>query len=342
MKIVVYGPLRRVGVLDDRRVVDAHGAYATYAREVLGEAMPYVLAAAMAPSDLGEFINAGSRAIQSLHEALDYLANAGHDKLGPNGEALIVPADETKLHPPLASRASRIMNLGGNFADHMQDYRLHRLGEQVTIEQVQADVRAQGLWGFYKIAASAIGTDEDLVYPDHTGQLDYEGEVAIVFGRPAKSRRPEDLDAHVWGFTLENDWSLRDQVENPLSGYAIAKNFDGSVSLGPCIVVNEIGNPQDVAFETHVNGELRQRGNTRDMIFSFGEAFEYLTRCFTIQPGDILSAGTNAGTAVDMPAPDGAREVDLSLFAKPGDTVEISSPSIGTLRNRVVPSAEAR
>ena len=338
MKVVVYGPEQRVGVLRARGVVDANAAFAKYAQEATGEAAPYVLAAAMAPPRLREFIDAGSRAIQSTGEALAYLDERAQDDLGPRGERVVVSLDEVKLHPPLATRANRIVNLGGNFADHMRDYRLHRLNEQVTIEQVRADVRLQGIWGFYKIAECAIGHDDELVYPRHTTQLDYEGEIAMVFGRRAKDQRPEDLAKHVWGYTLQNDWSLRDQPENPLSGYALAKNFDGSSALGPCIVVDEIGDPQGIPFETRVNGELRQCGNTRDMIFSFGEAFEHLTRCFTIQPGDILSAGTNAGTAVDLPGPNGPGAPDPSLFAKPGDVVEIHSPEIGTLRNRVVAS----
>ena len=336
MKIVVYGPLRRVGVLDGPRVIDANGAFAKYAgrssakRRRMSSPRRWLHQISATSSMLDRGRSRARTRLSSISRTWRTTSSARR------GEALIVPVEQTKLHPPLASRASRIMNLGNNFADHVRDYRLHRLRERVTIEQVRADVRAQGLWGFYKIAACAIGTDEDLVYPDHTEQLDYEGEVALVFGRQAKSQRAEVLDAYVWGFTLQNDWSIRDQVENPLSGYAMAKNFDGSASLGPCIVVNEIDDPQDVSFETHVNDELRQRGSTRDMIFSFGEAFEYLTRGFTIQPGDILSAGTSAGTAVDSPASDGSSDVNLGLFAKPGDSVEVSSPSIGTLRNRVV------
>ncbi len=202
----------------------------------------------------------------------------------------------------------------------------------MTVEHAREELRAQGLWGFYKLAASAIGQDDELVYPAHTTQLDYEGEVAIVFSRNAKNEAAGNLDDTIWGYTLQNDWSLRDQSENPLSGLAFAKNFDGSSSLGPCIVVDEIDDPTNVPFETRVNGELRQQGTTADMVWSFGEAFEYLSRRFTLQPGDVLSAGTNAGTAIDLP-PAANGELDVSRFAGPGDVVEISSPLIGTLRN---------
>jgi 2-keto-4-pentenoate hydratase/2-oxohepta-3-ene-1,7-dioic acid hydratase in catechol pathway len=335
MKIIVHGPRRRVGVLTHRGIVDVNSAYAKYASESLGEPAPYVLANAMAPSDLRDFIDAGSRALDATQHALQYLEQEAQDERSPDGDQVVLGLESAHIHPPLASRANRIVNLGTNFADHVCAYRLYRLGETVTIEDARQELRAQGIWGFYKPASAAIGHDDDLIYPAHTMQLDYEGEVAIVFARNAKNEAAGSLDDAIWGYTLQNDWSLRDQTENPLSSLALAKNFDGSSSLGPCIVVNEIDDPTDVPFETRVNGELRQQGTTADMVFSFGEAFEYLSRHFTLQPGDILSAGTNAGTAIDLP-PNENGELDLSRFASPGDVVEISSPLIGTLRNRVV------
>ena len=117
--------------------------------------------------------------------------------------------------------------------------------------------------------------------------------------------------------------------------YNLAKNFDGSTSMGPCIVVDEL-QPQDVDVELKVNGSVRQRYNTREMIFSFGEVLEFLSRDMTLVAGDVIAGGTAAGTAADAspPGPDGVKSRDL--FLKPGDTVEISNAAIGTLRNRVV------
>jgi 2-keto-4-pentenoate hydratase/2-oxohepta-3-ene-1,7-dioic acid hydratase in catechol pathway len=120
----------------------------------------------------------------------------------------------------------------------------------------------------------------------------------------------------------------------PLS-YNVPKNFDSSASLGPCIVVGEI-DPQDVNVETRVNGDLRQRYSSRDMVFSFAEILAYLSTDFTFVPGDVIFGGTGAGTAQDSTKlnPDGTRPHDR--FLKPGDVVEISSPAIGKLTNRVV------
>ena len=117
--------------------------------------------------------------------------------------------------------------------------------------------------------------------------------------------------------------------------YNVAKNFDGSCSLGPCIVVGEL-DCQDVDCETRINGVLRQQFNSKDMIFNFGEVLEYLSKDFSFVPGDVISGGTARGTAADSTKnnPDGTKPKDL--FLKKGDVVEISSPQIGSIKNKLV------
>jgi 2-keto-4-pentenoate hydratase/2-oxohepta-3-ene-1,7-dioic acid hydratase in catechol pathway len=136
--------------------------------------------------------------------------------------------------------------------------------------------------------------------------------------------------------TLANDWSNRDAGPPPrVVSFNLAKNFDFAVSLGPCIVIDEL-DPQAVDVETRVNGDLRQRYNSRDMVYSFAEILAYLSTDFTFVPGDMILGGTGAGTAQDSTklAADGSRPHDL--FLNPGDSVEISSPAIGKIVNRVV------
>ena len=115
------------------------------------------------------------------------------------------------------------------------------------------------------------------------------------------------------------------------------KNFDTSVSVGPCVCVGfDAFELQNVVVETRVNGQVRQHYNSAEMVFSFGEFLEHLSRDFTFLPGDLISGGTGAGTAMDTtrPAPDGSTPKDL--FLKVGDEVEVSSPPIGTLHNRII------
>jgi acylpyruvate hydrolase len=199
------------------------------------------------------------------------------------------------------------------------------------------EIRKAGLWGFWKLAREIVGPDGELVYPERCNRLDYEGEIAIVLGRRGVDLKPSQLADHVWGVTMLGDWSIRAPgglPGGPLN-FSFPKNFDTSCSLGPCIAVGE-ADPTNVDLETLVNGERRQRFNTRDMVFTFGEYLEYLSRDFTLYPGDIISGGTAAGTAADSSEllPDGSSAPER--FLKPGDLVEMNSPAIGSLRTRVV------
>ena len=140
----------------------------------------------------------------------------------------------------------------------------------------------------------------------------------------------------VWGVTLLGDWSIRAPAEpqGPLK-FGMAKNFDQSCSLGPCIVVGEL-DPANVDVETWINGERRQQFNTRDMVFSYWEYIEYLSRDLTLYPGDIISGGTAAGTAADLSPRMADGQFAPERFLKAGDVVEIKSPAIGTLQARIV------
>jgi len=149
--------------------------------------------------------------------------------------------------------------------------------------------------------------------------------------------KPTQLTDYVWGVTMLADRSIRAPGSLPGGplNFGFPKNFDTSCSLGPCIAVGE-ADPTNIDLETLVNGERRQRFNTRDMVFSFGEYLEYLSRDFKLYPGDIISGGTAAGTAADSSEllPDGSSAPER--FLKPGNLVEMNSPSIGSLRTRVV------
>jgi 2-keto-4-pentenoate hydratase/2-oxohepta-3-ene-1,7-dioic acid hydratase in catechol pathway len=120
--------------------------------------------------------------------------------------------------------------------------------------------------------------------------------------------------------------------------FAIPKNWDTSWSLGPCIAVNE-ADATNIDVETFVNGQRRQAHNTREMTFSFGEYLQYLSRDFTLKPGDMIASGTGEGTAADASpvGPDGVQPPDL--FLKVGDTVEVKSPQVGSLKSRVAAKA---
>ena len=310
MEVVVFGADRRPGLLIDGDVVDV----CTVSSEI--------------PRTLEGFIRGGKGVLEQAHECAEIALQRGH-------EDVVRSATLAELHAPWPGR--RIACAGANYAEHVLGMSVNLLGRSwVTIDSVLAESRASGQWGFWKVPVDVAGPGDEIPIPSRTAYFDYEGEVAVVIGRQGKNIRAEDTASYVWGLTLANDWSIRDDplTRFPLS-YNLAKNFDFSVSMGPAI---EVGNtdPQSVRVETRVNGDLRQAYTTAEMIFSFAEIIEMLSRDFTLVPGDIICGGTSAGTAADrtLTSADGSRGTEL--FLAPGDVVEIESPSIGKLMNTVI------
>jgi 2-keto-4-pentenoate hydratase/2-oxohepta-3-ene-1,7-dioic acid hydratase in catechol pathway len=338
MKIVVFGPDKRVGALRGELVVDLSLACAKFLKERQNERHPTLLASALVPSDLAMFIDGGPPCLEHAQSALDHLFGDAHDQLGAHGETLLYKASEVRLHAPRPN-GSRIACAGGNFADHLAGMAAMGLlpgAGRMTVDEAAARIRSSGIWGFWKVDRDTAGPDAEIPYPGRADRLDYEGEVAIVLGRQGKDVGAAEAKALVWGVTLLGDWSIRSPAEpqGPLK-FGMAKNFDQSCSLGPCIVVGEL-DPEDVEVETWVNGERRQAYNTRDMVFSFWDYIEYLSRDLMLYPGDIISGGTAAGTAADSSPRMDDGQFAPERFLKAGDVVEIRSPSIGELRARIV------
>ncbi|MEV4513322.1 fumarylacetoacetate hydrolase family protein [Dactylosporangium sp. NPDC049525] len=304
MRVVVHGDAHRVGVLDGDRVVDVNRAYADRVRH-RGDAAEHV------PSGLRDFIAAGEAALDRARAAVEHAARTG---------AGVVP--DPVLHAPWPGK--RIACAGGNYAEHLRGM----LDPEATLDEVTRRAREQGQWGFWKVPDRVPGDGGEVAVPARTACLDYEAEVAIVLRGNARDVRPDDVAAHVWGITLANDLSLRDEprgTPRPMS-YNLAKNFDGSIVLGPCILVG--ADPGGVDVETHVNGELRQRFSTGDMVFSFAEIVAYLSRDLTLVDGDVVCGGTGAGTAADTRDP--------QRFLRRGDTVSVRAETVGTLHTRIV------
>ena len=177
-------------------------------------------------------------------------------------------------------------------------------------------------------------------YPDRCERLDYEGEVIAVIGRAAKDVPAGHGRSYLWGVSLHNDLSIRQANRRSSLSFNLPKNWDGSCSIGPCIVVGEV-EPDEIEVETCVNGHLRQQYCSGDMIFSHADFLEYLSRDLTLLPGDMISGGSGPGSATDaerdlVTGEEITEEQRETMYLRAGDVVEISSPAIGTLRNRIV------
>jgi 2-keto-4-pentenoate hydratase/2-oxohepta-3-ene-1,7-dioic acid hydratase in catechol pathway len=331
MKLVVFGPQKRVGIVRGDTVIDASLATAKYLHERKSEPNALALAAALAPPDLEAFILGGARALDHAREAIDYLFAGATNRDGVTGETLLHPLPGLRLWAPRTTRA-RVAFAGGNFAAHslaMQANRGARTGSHAP--DVGGNFRERGMWGGWKIDRDAVDPGGTVIYPSRTTLFDYEGELAVILGKRGKNIRAADARSHVWGVTLFIDWSARNFPEKEAAiKFNRRKNFDNSYSMGPCIVVGEL-DPANIDIETFVNGAQRQSFNTRDMIFSFDEYIEYLSQDLTLYPGDAISSGTGRGTAMDSSArlPDGG--IAPELFLKPGDHVSVRCQTIGAL-----------
>jgi acylpyruvate hydrolase len=324
MKIVVYGPEKRTGALVGNKIVDLSRACTKYVREKRGERHAFTLGAALVPHDLLRLIESGRRAIDDAQASLEYLANASDDK-DHRGESVTMDAAKVKIHAPRPT-GTRIACAGSNFQSHRE--RMTRRGGR--------EVAAPFIWGFWKVSEQ-LAADADVAYPARCDRLDYEGEAAIIIAKSGKDLKPSQLKDHVWGVTLFCDWSIRSPRE-PLGpmNFAIPKNWDGSGSLGPCIVVDEGIDCTNIDIETYVNNDRRQKHNTKEMTFSFGQYLEYLSRDFTLLPGDIICSGTGEGTAADA-SPVGENGFQPpDLFLKVGDAVEVRSPQVGSIKAKIV------
>jgi 2-keto-4-pentenoate hydratase/2-oxohepta-3-ene-1,7-dioic acid hydratase in catechol pathway len=232
MKIVVFGPLKRTGVLQDGTVVDLSYTYAKYLRERSNEPSPIEMAAVVVPSDLARLIEGGPRALEAAQTALDYLLGQAPDKLGPRGERLIHEIADVHLHPPRPNNAG-IACAGGNFADHAAAMAVKMRGRPYEGDAHQ-EIRNAGFWGFWKLGREIVGPDGELIYPDRCNRLDYEGEIAIVLGKRGLDLKPSQLKDYIWGITMLADWSIRAPRETPGGplSFGFPKNFDTSARWG--------------------------------------------------------------------------------------------------------------
>ena len=252
------------------------------------------------PVEMTEFLEAGDAALVAARRAV---ATASAADLLPR-------AAVTLLAP--VPRPPKLICLGHNYHDHMGIGRTEPPAYPTF---------------FCKTANTIIGPDQAIVIPAATSQVDYEAELAVVIGRPARHVTPAQALAYVAGYTIFNDVSARD-YQKRTSQWMIGKSFDTFGPLGPALVTaDEIPDPHNLELSLTLNGAELQRTNTRQMIFAIPDVIAYLSEVMTLTPGDVISTGTPAKTSL-------ARS--LPPFMKPGDWVCISVERIGELANPVV------
>ena len=339
MNIVVYSPQKRLGLLSGEKVIDILSACALMLRDTMSEPQPYVMAEALVGTDLLSFMEIGRSAIDQLARIREFVRDKqDHEIEGINGEKVIIDVGEIKLQRPLVNSPDvKVMCAGANFADHHAGMMRRKLKREVSIEESLKLIREGTIRGFYKQASNIVGDNDPVPYPSRTNLLDYEGEIALVVGKRGKDIRASNYLDYVFGFTLFFDFSIRDStLDNDRLNFSLHKNFEASGSIGPCIVTkDEIPDPHNLDIVTKVNDEVRQNGSTRMMAWKFGELVEFLSSDVVLNPGDVITSGTPAGTAMDS-SMDDQGNVRRDLFLKVGDKLQVTSSRIGTLRNQIV------
>ena len=226
----------------------------------------------------------------------------------------MLPVREVVLLPPVPTPRT-FLAIGLNYASH-----------RVEAARAGLTAGAAQIW-FNKQVSCVSGPRSPIVMPRVSSMLDYEGELGIVMG--ARGRYVEEHDALdlVAGYLCVNDVTIRDwQKASPTM--TLGKSFDTHGPIGPWLVSpNEVGDPQSLDLEVHVNGELRQRTSTGEMVHSCRAQISHLSKVFTLAPGDVLSTGTPEGVGALMEPP---------RYLAVGDVVTVSISKIGQLENRVI------
>lgn len=207
------------------------------------------------------------------------------------------------------TRESKIICLGKNYSEHAKE-----VGSPPPKEPII----------FGKFSDCAIAHGDEIIYPDWATRIDPEVELAVVIGTGGKNIPKKEAYDYIFGYTIANDITERDLQSKDLKEalpWLRSKNFDTSMPIGPWIVTkDEIPNPHNLEIELAVNGNVRQKGNTKDMIFKIDELVHFISQYMTLYPGDVIMTGTISGIAP----------------IKRGDEVICKIEKIGILINKII------
>ena len=214
---------------------------------------------------------------------------------------------------PCVSRVGKLMCIGLNYADHAAE-----TGANVPTEPVL----------FMKATSAICGPNDDLQIPRGSTQTDWEVELGVVIGERAKYVTEDDALDYVAGYCVVHDVSEREFQKDRGGQWTKGKSCDTFGPLGPWLVTkDEVPDPQNLCLWLEVDGERRQDGSTRTMIFGVKKLVSYLSQFFTLHPGDIISTGTPSGVGMGRKPP---------VFLRPGQTVRLSVEGLGEQQQGVV------
>lgn len=256
--------------------------------------------------------------IRSLDEVVDDIGGPtllpeSLDRLrGLDQSALPLVDGEPRLGPPVAG-VGKVVCIGLNYAEHAQESDMELPSEPVI---------------FTKATSSISGPNDDVVLPRGSTKADWEVELGVVIGAPAKYVDEPEAGRHIAGYCIVNDVSERAFQLDGTGQWVKGKSADTFCPLGPWLVTaDQVPDPQDLRLWLDVNGVRRQDGSTRTMVFGVSTLVAYVSRFMSLQPGDLIATGTPPGVALGMADPP---------WLRPGDVMSLGIDGLGEQRLRVV------
>lgn len=249
------------------------------------------------PNSMKAFIQAGAATWQ---RAAQWAASSAAERL---------PAADMRLLAPVLD-PGKIVAIGLNYRDHIREIGAKEPDRPLI---------------FTKFSTAIIGPGDTIVWdPAHTAQVDWEVELAVVIGKRARNVPAAAALDYVFGYTIINDVSARD-LQFADKQWNRAKSLDSFCPMGPLLVTaDEIADPHALGLRCRVNGVTMQASNTRELVFDIPFLVEYLSRSFTLEPGDIIASGTPGGVGMSRKPP---------VFLHDGDSVVCEIEQIGALEN---------
>ncbi|UCF42632.1 MAG: fumarylacetoacetate hydrolase family protein [Planctomycetota bacterium] len=297
MKLATYSKDSSIscGVLTDRGLID----------------IPSTWPWENAPRSIKEILQRGPTCLEKLAEL----------SARPN---IFMPLDSVRLLAPIP-RPGKVLALAGNYSEHIEEAGLS-LGLSDSPRQTTVPRP------FLMPSTVVIGHEQEIPWPAYSDQIDHEIELAVVIGKQAKCIKPENALDVVAGYTICNDISARsvtfkaarakrpwDEFYDWLNG----KWADGFLPMGPYLfTADESADVQNLSMTLTVNGEVRQKANTSQMIYPVADIVSFLSHIMTLDPGDVIATGTPAGVAVAT-----------GKFLRPGDHLQCTIENLGTLTN---------
>lgn len=300
----------RLGLVVGDDLVDVNRAHRLgLVRDGVPTATAAVRADAEVPADVLTFLQAGEGALARAGAAARYVRSLAEDEA--RRELLLVARGEVETLVPLKN-PPKVICVARNFGEHAKES-----GNVVSETPIL----------FARFANTLIPDGADVIVPRVSHEVDWEGELAFVVGKPGRYVSRERAMAHVAGYTVFNDVSVRD-YQFRVSQYTSGKNFNASGPIGPVLVLADEGiDPHNLRITTRLNGEVMQDGTTADMVYDIPAIIEHISEWIELEVGDVIAMGTPSGVGFVRTPP---------RFLTPGDTISVEIDGIGVLSNPVV------